>query len=82
MPTNDCKNSRRVRFRAEESLLPTISVPSPHPSTGMPERLAQRMPLGDRSLGQLQVLNGLRPGEPLAAGQRPATTAPSYGATA
>jgi len=35
-----------------------------------PERLARRMPLGDQSLGQLQVLNGLRQGEPLRAGQR------------
>jgi len=35
-----------------------------------PESLARRMPLGDRSLGQFQVLNGLRPGDPLIAGQK------------
>ena len=35
-----------------------------------PEGLAHRMPLGDESLGEFRVLNGLREGEPLAAGQR------------
>ncbi len=35
-----------------------------------PGRIARRMPLGDDSLGQFQVLNGLRQGEPLRAGQR------------
>lgn len=35
-----------------------------------PEGLARRMPLGDRSLGEFLVLNGLREGEPLVAGQR------------
>jgi predicted Zn-dependent protease len=33
-------------------------------------RIARRMPLGDQSLDQFQVLNGLRAGEPLRAGQR------------
>jgi predicted Zn-dependent protease len=33
-------------------------------------RVARRMPLGDQSLDQFQVLNGLRDGEPLRAGQR------------
>ena len=32
--------------------------------------IARRMPLGEESLGQFQVLNGLRPDEPLRAGQR------------
>jgi predicted Zn-dependent protease len=35
-----------------------------------PGRIARRMPLGDQSLDQFQVLNGLREGEPLRAGQR------------
>jgi predicted Zn-dependent protease len=35
-----------------------------------PGRIAWRMPLGDQSLEQFQVLNGLRAGEPLRAGQR------------
>ena len=34
------------------------------------ESLARRMPLGDKSLGPFRVLNGLREGEPLVAGQR------------
>jgi predicted Zn-dependent protease len=33
-------------------------------------RIARRMPLGDQSQDQFQVLNGLRAGEPLRAGQR------------
>jgi predicted Zn-dependent protease len=35
-----------------------------------PTGIARRMPLGAESLGQFQVLNGLRQGDPLIAGQR------------
>jgi len=35
-----------------------------------PGEIARRMPLGAESLGQFQVLNGLRQGEPLRAGER------------
>ena len=35
-----------------------------------PGEIARRMPLGVESLGQFQVLNGLRQGEPLRAGER------------
>ena len=35
-----------------------------------PEGLARRMPLGDESLGEFRVLNGLREGEPLVVGQK------------